>query len=88
MIINDLNVLGPALAPYEAYAPLAIDADRVLPPTIAFQGLQSVSRRRSKVVKRPGGVQKQQLAPGLPFDRPEARHAEIREQTPGGRIPE
>jgi hypothetical protein len=34
MIVNDLNIMGLAIAPAKANAPLLIDADAVLPLTV------------------------------------------------------
>ena len=45
MIVNDFNVCGPEFSPYEANAPLIIDADAVLTLSIIFQRLKVVAGR-------------------------------------------
>lgn len=44
MVINDLDITGMAAAPDKAHAPLVIDPDRVLSPSIALQSLQPIGR--------------------------------------------
>ena len=39
VVIDDFDTVGASCRPDEADAPLAIDADAVLPRAIAFQGL-------------------------------------------------
>jgi len=41
MIVNDLNFVGLAASPKEAYTPLIIDADAVLTLTVALQCFQA-----------------------------------------------
>jgi len=57
MIINDLNVEGVPILPGEAYSPLVIDADAVLPGAVAFQRLQPVAGRYPQILQGPGAME-------------------------------
>ena len=46
VIVHDLNVRGPNFSPYEADAPLVVDADAVLTLPVVFQRLQVIPRWR------------------------------------------
>ena len=46
VVVHDLNVRGPNFSPYEADAPLVIDADAVLTLSVVFQRLQVIPRWR------------------------------------------
>jgi hypothetical protein len=75
MVIHDLHVVGVALAPYEADAPLVVDSDAVLTLPVAFQRLQLVSgegRKRPEVRLR---VQHVQLAKSRALDGLESPHS-------------
>src|SRR5205823_2901485 len=61
MVVGDLDIVGLAVRPSEAEAPLVVDADAVLPFTVASQLLQPVARRHAQVFQHFGGVQEQQL---------------------------
>lgn len=43
MVIDDLDVIGVAVAPHKADSPLVIDPDAVLTLSVAVQGLQPVA---------------------------------------------
>jgi len=45
VIIGDFNFVGVVAFPMEADAPLVVDADAVLPESVAAQGFQAVARR-------------------------------------------
>jgi len=64
MIVGNLDVPNVAIAPHEADAPLVIDTDAVLAPTIAVQSLQSIAWRDTKVVELRGGIDGQEFRPG------------------------
>jgi hypothetical protein len=61
MVIDDFNARRACLSPYEAHAPLVIDANAVLPCPIPAQSFQSVTRRRSQVSQLHRIVQHLQL---------------------------
>jgi hypothetical protein len=56
VVVHDLNVPRGAFSPFEAYPPLIIDADAVLPMTVAEQRFEAVARRHSQVVDSPGSI--------------------------------
>ncbi len=59
---------GVAVGPDKAHAPLVVDADAVLPLSVAQQRLQAVARRNAQVVQRRSPIQHGQLAQGSGFD--------------------
>ena len=71
MIIHDFDVMRLALYPAKADAPLVIDPDRVLPRAIATQSLQTIARRRAKVIQPSRIVEHQELAPNNALKRHE-----------------
>lgn len=73
-----------ALAPDEADAPTVVDPDAVLAYPVALESFEMVAGGTAKILQPPGRVQVQQLAAGHPFDRTEARHELIGEQS--GRV--
>lgn len=58
MVVNDLDIMGVAILPTEANAPLVIDTDTVLaaPPTSEL--LQSIARRYSQIGYGIGRIRK------------------------------
>jgi hypothetical protein len=75
--------MGVAIAPRKTNAPLLVDADAVLPPSIASQRLKSISwqaRERSNIGS---GVQHVQFPKGLAFDGPEPADGFPAEETLG-----
>ncbi len=72
MIIHDFHVVGIAFAPNKTDAPLVIDADAVLPFSIAFQCFQVIAWRRSQIAKFSGDVQLSQLPLGHTLKGPKA----------------
>ena len=68
VVVHDLNVVGITVLPDEADAPLVIDANTVLAPAIALEGLKLVAGRGLQVFKDPRPVQVQQLPPRRPLD--------------------
>jgi len=60
MVIHDFYVVGVALAPCEADAPLVVDPNAVLTLAVAFQRLELVSgegRKRPEIRRRVEHVQ-------------------------------
>lgn len=51
MVINNFNLLGMAIDPNEANAPLVVDADAVLSSAVAAQSFQPIARRYTQKVK-------------------------------------
>jgi len=49
VIVHDLDLMRPILAPDETDAPLVVDADAVLPLAVPFQGFELVPRRNPQV---------------------------------------
>lgn len=49
MIIHNFNVFGPCASPTEAEAELIIDANTILPRTIAFQRFQPIPWRHTQI---------------------------------------
>lgn len=58
MVVHDLNVPRGAFSPLEAYPPSIIDADAVLPVTVAEQRFEAIPRRDSQVLGSLGRVPK------------------------------
>jgi hypothetical protein len=49
MIVDDLDVRGPARGPREADAVLLVNANAMLPLSVASQSFQPIARRGAKV---------------------------------------
>jgi hypothetical protein len=56
MVINNLDVIRIIAFPYEAYTPLLIDPDAVLPFSVMMQSLKVVRRRNAQSLKKAHGV--------------------------------
>jgi hypothetical protein len=80
MIVNDLNVIGIAATPQEAYTPLITNADTVLTFTVALQCFQAIPWRNHQILQGASTVQVQQLSPRYSLKGPKARHVHISEQ--------
>lgn len=61
MVINDLDVIRITAFPYEAYPPLLIDPDAVLPFSVMMQSLKVVRRRNTQSLKNARGVKHLEL---------------------------
>lgn len=57
MVVDDLNVLGTAIAPYEAYPPLVVNADRMPSLTVALECFEPIAWRLTQIIQRPGIVE-------------------------------
>jgi hypothetical protein len=51
MVVNDLHVFSAGGRPPEADPPLVVDANRMLPSPVPFQGFKMISGWRSKVIQ-------------------------------------
>jgi hypothetical protein len=49
MIVDNFYVVSISSAPYEADAPLIVDADAVLPVAVVFQSVKPVARRHPQI---------------------------------------
>ncbi|APG87369.1 HigB toxin protein (plasmid) [Sinorhizobium americanum CCGM7] len=68
MVVNYFDVFDTGVCPYEAYAPLIIDPDRMLAFSIALKSFKSISRRGSQVIESGSTVQDRQFTNGRPHD--------------------
>src|SRR5258705_4469945 len=66
VIINEFNVLWTLRGPDKANPELVVHADRMLPATIAFQGLKPIGGRYPQIVQCGCGGQINQVAPRHP----------------------
>jgi hypothetical protein len=66
VVIDNLHIIGIPVAPDKADAPLIIDANTVLPFSLAFERFQVISRGRGEVTKLGGNIQ----LPELPLCHP------------------
>jgi len=62
VIIRNLHVVSVSVAPYKTNTPLVVDAYAVLPRTVTFQLMKSVTRRHSQTRQTFGRVQHQKLS--------------------------
>jgi len=62
MIIHDFYVIGITIDPFEAYPPLIVDPDAVLPCPVAAKLLQPVGWRDAEIVQCDGIVKHAALA--------------------------
>ena len=51
MVVNDLDVMRITVVPAETHTPLLVDANAVLPGSLAFQLLQPIARGNSDIVE-------------------------------------
>jgi hypothetical protein len=81
MVVDDLDIVGMAIVPFEADPPLVVDPDGPLAFPLAPQGLKPVSGRNPEIVQALRAVKQVQLAPCLPLDPAPPRHIEVIEET-------
>jgi hypothetical protein len=62
MVVNDRNLVGIAILPPEADAPLLVHADTVLAGAIAPELLQSIPRRDAEIVELLGRIHRHKFA--------------------------
>ncbi len=57
MIVDDFGIENFAVLPHEAHAPLLVNADAVLPITVALKCLELIAGRHGQVAKSRGRVE-------------------------------
>ena len=62
MVIDNLNIMGVSRTPAEAYPPLSVDSDTMLPRTVTLELLEPICRRYAQIVEGRGGVKHPQLS--------------------------
>jgi hypothetical protein len=62
MIVDNLDIVGMSLKPYETDAPLLVDADAHLAGSISLQRFEPVAGWRPKVVQRARRIDLPQLS--------------------------
>lgn len=62
MVVGEFDVVGVAVTPNEADAPLFIHANRILAGPVTPEGFQVVARRDARILKNHQGVQQRELA--------------------------
>ncbi|HZZ08802.1 MAG TPA: hypothetical protein VFE43_09685, partial [Candidatus Binataceae bacterium] len=72
MIVRDFHVQSIASSPSEADSPLVVDANAVLPRTVALKRLQAVPGNQHQIVQHFGGVEHFELSPGNSLNHAEA----------------
>ena len=70
MVINNLHIVDVPVAPNKADAPLIVDANTVLPFSVAFERFQMISRGRGKVTKLRGNIQLPEFPLCYPLESP------------------
>jgi hypothetical protein len=71
VVVHDLDVVSIAVLPPKANAPLIVDPDTVLAPSVARQLLQAIRRRNPEIVQNFRSIQNQQFPQGDSLDSPE-----------------
>jgi len=71
VVIDDFDLVRVGFFPFKANAPLVVNTDAALAPTIALQVLESVSRQSRKRPQVRRGVQHIQFSKRLTFYGPE-----------------
>src|ERR1700689_751826 len=62
VIIRNLQVVSVSVTPHKTNTPLVVDAYAVLPGTLTFQLMKSVTRRHSQIRQTFGRVQHQEFS--------------------------
>lgn len=68
MIINNFDIICVTAAPDEAYPPLIVDSDTVLPLSISVQCLQMIGGRNSQGIKLCSSMQHIELDGSFPLN--------------------
>jgi len=68
VIVHNFDLVGVAFAPTKADSPLVIDADAVLPLSVALESFKPIARRHSYLPQVCGCVQRQQFASSVALD--------------------
>jgi len=64
VIVDNLNIPSRAATPFEAYPPLIVDADAVLPAPVAVQSFETIAGRNAQIVELLRGVDGKKLRSG------------------------
>jgi hypothetical protein len=64
MVVDDLNAGGALFGPSETDTPLIVDANGILPGPVAFQVLEVVSRRETKILDDDSGIERRKHGSG------------------------
>jgi hypothetical protein len=67
VVVDDLDEFGACVSPSEADPPLLVDANAVVPSTIAFQILEPIPRRHPQITQGVGCIENDQLAESHPL---------------------
>jgi hypothetical protein len=62
VIVDDPNIVGIAIDEPKADAPLIVDRDRVLSPSVTFERMESIAGWHSKIIQARGKIHVLQLA--------------------------
>lgn len=89
VIIHDLDPdgAGGTLGPFEANAPLVVDADTELPFPIASQRFEAIARQSGQIADRSGGLQAVELEARGTLDRRERLHSLAGSELSGALVP-
>ncbi len=68
MVIDNFDIPGVAVLPFEADSPLIIDSDAVLAFPVILQLLEAIAWRDSEVVEADGSVDLEKFSEGHPVD--------------------
>ena len=63
MVVDYFDVVGVLFFPAKADAPLVVDADAVLPCSVAFEGLQAIAGRYPQILQAARDFKLANLAP-------------------------
>lgn len=64
MIVREFNIVGVAIFPDKADAPLIVDADRPLPSAVSDKPMETIARRNAKVFHQGHRIEQKQLGDG------------------------
>jgi len=70
VVIDNLHLVGIPIAPDKTDSPLVVDANTVLPFSVAFKSFQVITRGRSKVTKLRGNIQLAESPLRYPLESP------------------
>src|SRR5215210_7476010 len=81
MVIHNLDIEAVPPTPFEAEAPLVVDADAVLPLAVSVESFQAVTGDQRKIRQADRRVEGFQLAPSRPLEGLEAADEPILEES-------
>jgi len=68
VVIDDFDIPGVAVIPFEADSPLIIDSDAVLAFPVILQLLEAIAWRDSEVIEADGSMDLEEFSQGHPVD--------------------